>query len=397
MIYRFSDCSIDPVRHVFSREGQIIHLEPQVFDVLLLLAQNAGALVSRDQLIEDVWNGLIVSDSTISARISAARTAVGDSGRDQRIIKTISRRGFQLVVPVETTKDEPQAEDPPSSKLRQDIRFAHSADGLRIAYATSGSGPPLLRAGHWLSHLELDWQSPVWRPLLDALGSNHRLYRYDQRGTGLSGRVFTGESIDEFVDDLKAVADANGLERFPIFAASQAAPVAIKFAALHPERVSKLILLGGYAEGRVFRPASATDVDENTVLALIRNGWGKYGSAFVKAFSALFMPDATQEQIDSFVEIQLESASPEAAVVLRKLVDRFSVTEFLPKVRAPTLVIHANADVIHPIEQGRLLASEIPDARFVMLDSGNHVPLPQHPSWNTMISEIDTFLGTAVE
>ena len=134
------------------------------------------------------------------------------------------------------------------------------------------------------------------------------------------------------------------------------------------------------------------DVDENTVLALVRSGWGRYGSTFVQAFSALFMPDATQEQIDNFVRIQLESASPETAVRLRILIDRFSVTEFLPKVRAPTLVIHANADVIHPIEQGRLLASKIPDARFVMLDSRNHIPLPQHSSWVTMIAEIDSFL-----
>jgi len=395
MNYQFANCSIDPVRHEFTCDGQVIHIEPQVFDVLLLLVRHVGDLVTRDHLIEEVWKGLIVSDSTISARISAARAAVGDNGKDQRIIKTISRRGFQMVVPVHTNTIGTSGDSAPSPEAGQVIRFTHSADGLKIAYAISGNGPPLVRVGHWLSHLELDWQSSVWRPLLDALGANHRLYRYDQRGTGLSEREFKGENIDEFVNDLKAVADVNRLENFPIFAASQATPVAIKFAALYPERISKLILFGGYAEGRAFRTSSPTDVDENTALALVRSGWGRHGSAFVKAFSALFMPDGTQEQIDEFVRIQLESASPESAVKLRKLVDRFSVTKFLSKVRAPTLVIHANADVIHPIAQGRLLASEIPDARFVMLDSRNHVPLPQHPSWKVMMKEIDTFLGSA--
>jgi pimeloyl-ACP methyl ester carboxylesterase len=238
----------------------------------------------------------------------------------------------------------------------------------------------------------MDWHSPVWQPLLKALGKNHTLYRYDQRGTGLSDREFTGENIDNFVNDLKSVVDANGLDKFPLYAASQACPVAIKFAVTYPHRVSKLILYGGFAEGRVFRKPSATDVDEHTILSLIRSGWGIQGSTFVKAFSSLFMPDATPEQIESFVQIQLKSATPETAVRLRKIIDKFSVQNILADVNTPTLVIHARDDVIHPMEQGRLLASEIPDARFIMLDSRNHIQLPQDKSWNLMIAEINSFL-----
>ncbi|MGC9370281.1 MAG: alpha/beta fold hydrolase [Paracoccaceae bacterium] len=392
MPFRFASCSLDPERHEFRRADELVRLEPQVFDLLFALVQSHGDLVSRERLIETVWRGVNVSDATISARINAARAAVGDTGKDQRIIRTVPRRGYQLAVPVEADADADQGGAAHTPEARQVVRFTHSADGLRIAYARSGSGPPLVRVGHWLTHLELDWHSPVWRPLLDVLGARHTLYRYDQRGTGLSGRKAGGMRLEDFVADLKAVADAAGLDRFPIFAASQASPVALRFAAEHPDRVSRIILLGAYAEGRAFRAPSPNEADEETVLALIRSGWGRRGSPFVRAFSSLFMPDATTEQIRHFVQVQLESASPETAVLLRQAVDRFSVTDILAQVRAPVLVIHARGDVIHPISQGRLLASELPDARFVMLDSDNHVPLPQHQSWPEMVEEINAFL-----
>lgn len=392
MPFRFASCSLDPERHEFRRAEEVVRLEPQVFDLLLTLVQNQGDLVSRDRLIETVWRGVNVSDATISARINAARVAVGDTGKAQRIIRTVPRRGYQLAVPVETG-DAPDGEAVPAPpKARQTVRFARSADGLRIAYACSGTGPPLLRVGHWLSHLEMDWNSSVWRPLLDVLGVRHTLYRYDQRGTGLSGRNVVGMRMEDFVADLKAVADAAGLDRFPIFAASQAAPVALRFAAENPDRVSRMILIGAYAEGRALRGHAEGEADEETVLALIRSGWGRRGSPFVKAFASLFMPDATPEQIDHFVQVQLESASPEVAIRLRQAVDRFSVTDILAQVSAPVLLFHARGDVIHPISQGRFVASELPDARFVMLDSDNHMPLPQHPSWPEMVAEINAFL-----
>lgn len=393
MEYHFAGCQIQTDRHEFRRAGQVVHLEPQVFDLLLVLAEQAGNLLSREAFIEKVWAGLNVSDATISARISAARAAVGDNGRDQRVIETVPRRGFRLVAPVEVVDQMASAVAAPSHDPAPHIHFTRSSDGLRIAYASSGQGPPLLRAAHWLSHLELDWHSPIWRPLIDALGERHRLYRYDQRGTGLSGRDISSGRLEDFVADLKAVADAATLDRFSIFAPSQASPVALRFAAENPERVDRIILLGGYAEGRVFRDKLPEDTDEETILSLIRAGWGRRGSTFVKAFSALFMPDATPDQVDHFVQVQLESASPENAVLLRQAIDRFVVTDILHKVRAPVLLLHARGDVIHPIAQSRLLASELPDARLVTLDSDNHVPLPQHPSWAPMMAEIEAFLA----
>lgn len=392
MIYQFAKCSIDPEKHTFLRDNKPVHVEPQVFELLLTLAEKQGRLVTKDELVETVWHGLSISDATISARINAARKAVGDTGRDQAIIKTVHGLGFQLIAEVNTVQkpvSQAPVVDPVST---QTIRFTPSSHNAKIAFAKSGVGPPLVRVGHWLSHLELDWQSSVWRPLLEALGRKHTLYRYDQRGTGLSSRDLDGADLDAFVDDLKAVADANDLDRFPIFAASQAVPVAVRFAELYPERISGLVLYGGYAQGRALREKSPDDIDEDIILGLIRAGWGKAASPFVNAFSSLFVPDATSEQMDSFVRMQTETVSPENAARLRQIIDRFSVIDILASISAPTLVIHANSDAVQPSSQGRILASEIANARFVSLDSRNHVPLPQEGSWKRMIDETEAFL-----
>src|SRR5210317_1920640 len=183
MIYRFANCSLDSDRHVLLRDDIPVHVEPQVFDLLHALAESHDRLVTKDELVEIVLRGLSVSDSTISARINAARKAVGDTGKSQSVIKTVHGRGFQLVAGVETENVVGRTEAA-SQTGQQTIRFVQSSNGARIAYAQSGSGPPLVRIGHWLSHLELDWRSPVWLPLVEALGKNHTLYRYDQRGTG---------------------------------------------------------------------------------------------------------------------------------------------------------------------------------------------------------------------
>ena len=332
-----------------------------------------------------------MSDAPISARINAARKAVGDTGRAQAIIKTVHGRGFQLNVEVKAAATPAQTLDIARSDT-QNIKFTRSSHGARIAFSKSGNGPPLVRVAHWLSRLELDWQSPVWRPLIETLDGKNTLYRYDQRGTGLSSRDLEGADIDAFADDLKAVADANNLDRFPVFAASQAVPVAIRFAQRYPERVSGLVLYGGYVKGRALREAAPGDIDEETVLGLIRAGWGKADSPFVNAFSTLFMPDATPAQLASFVKMQTETISPENAARLRQIIDRFDVSEILASIRTPTLVMHAISDAMQPVQQGRILASEIEGARYVTLESRNHVPLPQEETWTTMMHEVRLFL-----
>lgn len=392
MAYTFANCLIDPEKHLFLRNDLPVHLEPQVFDLLLALVSKQGQLVTKDDLIEIVWQGLSVSDATISARINAARKAVGDTGRAQAIIKTVHGRGFQLNVEVTITGAAAQPPDALRSDT-QSIQFTQSSGGAKIAFSKSGDGPPLVRAAHWLSHLELDWHSPVWRPLIETLDSKNTLYRYDQRGTGLSSRDLKSADLDAFADDLKAVADANKLNRFPIFAASQAVPVAIRFAHRYPERVTGLVLYGGYVKGRALREPGPGDIDEETILGLIRAGWGKADSPFVNAFSTLFMPDATPAQLASFVKMQTETILSENAARLRMIIDRFDISEILKSVSTPTLVIHAIADAVQPVEQGRMLASEILGARYVSLESRNHVPLPQEETWTQMMHEVGLFLN----
>ena len=394
MIYSFGDCTIDTARHAFMRGGTPVHLEPQVFALLTELARAHGALVSKDQLVQSVWQGLAISDATISARINAARTALGDTGREQRVIRTVSKRGFQLVPEVsgQDEQDRPLPVQPAApARPAPTVGFATAADGTLIAHSVSGTGPPLMRVGHWLSHLELDWRCPVWQPLLARLGRDFTLHRYDQRGTGLSGRDLARTDLDDFVGDLLAVADAAGLARFAIFAASQAVPVAIRFAARHPERVSRMVLYGGFAVGRALRPERSGEMDENTVLGLIRAGWGQPESAFFQAFIRLFMPDGTPEQIASFARVQSQSITAANAAGLRMAVDRFDVSDDLEEVRAPTLVIHARDDAIQPIAQSQRIAGAIPGARFMTLDGRNHVMLPQEPGWAELVQAVSEF------
>lgn len=387
MTYRFADCVLDTARQELRRGGAPVRVEPQVFRLLAVLAAAGGDVVGKEALIAQVWAGLNVSDATISARINAARRAVGDDGTAQRVIRTLPKRGFRMAVPVEEAGIAPARAAPAAPA----IRFAAAPDGERIAYASHGQGPPLMRVGHWLSHLELDWESPVWQPLIARLGTQFTLYRYDLRGTGLSTRDAGNLTLDAFAEDLRAVADAAGLERFAIFAASQAVPVAIRFAARHPARVSRMVLYGGYAVGRAFRAPSPGEVDEETVLGLIRAGWGRPDSAFLTAFTALFMPDATPEQVQSFVRIQSESISAENAARLRQAVDRFVVEEELAELRTPVLVVHARDDAIHPLSQGQMLAARLPGAAFMMLDSRNHAPLPQEDSWERLVDAVSGF------
>jgi pimeloyl-ACP methyl ester carboxylesterase len=359
--------------------------------LLRLLVSRAGDLVSRDDLVDTVWDGRIVSEATIAARISAARRAVGDDGKAQRIIRTVSRRGIQLACPVEIIGAAPPGDLAAAASQR--IRFARSPDGTVLAYATTGRGPPLLRGGHWLTHLEQDWLSPVWRPLLDAFGQDFAVTRWDQRGTGLSARETLDFRIDAMADDLEAVADAAGLERFPIFAASQAVPVALTYAVRRPERVSRLVLYGGFATGRAVNEAPEAAAEAEAFQTLVRAGWGRPGSAFMQAFTTIYVPDATPKELESLIAMQLSSVSPETAALLRRATGRYDVRKLLSEVRAPTLVIHARMDSVAPLEQGQVLAAGINGAEMLVLESRNHIPLPQDPAWPEMVAATKAFLA----
>lgn len=395
-LYFFGDYCLDPDRRELRASGQPIPMEPQVFDLLLYLVQNRDRVVSKDDLITAVWKGRIVSDSTLDSRINGARKTVGDSGERQQFIRTIVRKGFRFVAPVRESTDEGSSAAAVSSPTpKQEISFCRSVDGINIAYAAVGGGPTLLKAANWLTHIEYDWESPAWAPLLHWLAERQRLIRYDVRGTGLSDRDVDDISFPAFVRDFEAVVDAAKIERFAVLGISQGASVAIDYASRHPERVSKLILLGAYAQGRNRRGLPAEQDKAATFLSMLRQGWGDETSAFMRAFASVFIPSGSTEQIRWFADLQRITTSPSNAVRVRQACDDIDVLATLPQVRAPTLVIHCRRDGVVPLEQGRQIAASIPDARFVMLESDNHVLLPGEPAWPRFLQEVESFLAAS--
>jgi pimeloyl-ACP methyl ester carboxylesterase/DNA-binding CsgD family transcriptional regulator len=278
--------------------------------------------------------------------------------------------------------------------MEQEIRFCRTTDGSNIAYATVGQGPPLVKVANWLSHLEFEWQSPVWRHWLRELAAQHQLIRYDERGCGLSDWDVTAFSLDAWLADLEAVVAAAGLERFPLFGLSRGGPVAVAYAARHPQQVSALVLYGAYARGWQHREISAAKQKELEVLYdLIRVGWGQSNPAFRQVFTSLFMPDANAEQVRWFNDLQRISTSPENAVKMRAASGAVDVRELATQLKTPTLVLHARGDAMVPFNEGRLLATLIPGARFVSLESNNHILLEDEPAWSLFVREVRGFLG----
>jgi DNA-binding winged helix-turn-helix (wHTH) protein len=298
--------------------GTIVPIEPQVFDLLVYLIQNRDRVVSKDDLIASVWGGRIVSDSTLDSRINAVRKAIGDSGEQQALVHTIPRKGIRFVGEVLQGQESSDA-TPRSSGLahKQEISFCRSADSINIAYAEVGNGPPLIKAANWLTHLEYDWESPVWSPLLQRLAEKNHLVRYDTRGTGLSDREVKEFSFDGFMRDFESVIDAVEAERFAILGISQGAAVAVAYAAAHPERVTKLVLYGGYAQGRNKRGSPDEIAKANLFLSLTQHGWGDEHSAFMRAFCSLFLPNGTPEQNKWFADLQRMTTTVENGARIR--------------------------------------------------------------------------------
>ena len=265
--------------------------------------------------------------------------------------------------------------------LRQKIRFCEAHDGARIAFATSGSGPPLVKVSNYLSHLEFDLQSPVWGNLFETLSKDHSLLRYDQRGTGLSDWEVPGVSFDSWVRDLETVVDAAGLDRFPLLCLSQGASVGVAYAIRHPEKVSRLVLHGGFARGRRRRGDPGLEEVAETMIKLVELGWGQNDAAFRQFFTTQFIPHASPEQHNWFNELERVSTSPQMAARIMRAFDEVDVTPLLAQISCPTLVLHSTRDRRVPFAEGRLIAGQIKDARFVPLDSDNHLMLQQDASF----------------
>jgi pimeloyl-ACP methyl ester carboxylesterase/DNA-binding CsgD family transcriptional regulator len=281
--------------------------------------------------------------------------------------------------------------------VEQRIRLHSTDDGVRVAWAMSGSGPPLVKAPNYLTHLEHDWDSPVWSHWLRALSSFRTLVRYDPRGCGMSDLDVDDFTLDTWVEDLEAVVDAAGLDTFPLLGISAGAPIAISYAARHPDRVTKLVLYGGYARGRHHRDGPDAQREADVLLDLTATGWGQDNPAFRRVFTTLFMPGGSPEQVDWFDELQRLTVPPENAVRFEQGFFDIDVRAEAQQVRAPALVLHARGDAMCPVEGGYELAALLPHSEFMPLAGENHILLEHEPAWPRFLAAVREFLDLPVD
>ena len=293
-------------------------------------------------------------------------------------------------------KPENEKEPHPAGRellARQKIQFCVAKDGARIAYATIGKGFPIVKAANWLSHLEHDWGSPIWSPLFRELAVDHHFIRYDERGNGLSDWDVNNISFESFVADLETVVDACGVDKFALLGISQGAAVSIEYAIRHPERVSQLILFGGYAAGWRISADEATIKQREAVMTLTETGWGQDNPAYRQIFSSTFMPSASASELEWFNEFQRLTTSPENAVRFLSVFGDIDVRHQLSKVKVPTLVIHSLGDLRIPVTTGRDIAATIPNAQFVGLESDGHLLLGREPASDVFIETVRDFIS----
>jgi pimeloyl-ACP methyl ester carboxylesterase/DNA-binding CsgD family transcriptional regulator len=282
------------------------------------------------------------------------------------------------------------------SQPRQQIRFCASADGTRIAYAICGSGPPLVWVQHWIHHLELDWDSPVWRPWLLLLAKRHTLIRYDWRGCGLSDRERVHFSMDKFAEDLEVVIAASGVDPFVLFGmAGGGSAIAMSYAVRHPARVAHLVLYGCNTRGPLGdNPTSDQEAEAQARLKVIELGWPNENVGYGQFLASLHIPDSTAEQFRSYNDLARRTSSSASAVGVMNAFNRMNVEQVVPKVGCSTLVIHPRGDSIIPFDQGRKVAASIPRAHFVPLESRNRITLDTEPAWQQFVEALDDFLPT---
>jgi pimeloyl-ACP methyl ester carboxylesterase/DNA-binding winged helix-turn-helix (wHTH) protein len=390
-VWRFDDFVLDTHRYELRCGDEVIRVEPQVFDVLTQLISNHDRFLPKEELFDSVWGGRFVGEAALTSRIKAARRALRDDGESQRYIRTVRGRGYQFVGTILADSTPPPVEEP--APPRQHIAFCRASDGVRLAYAVVGEGPPLVRAANWMTHLGYDIESPVWKHWVRDLSRTHQFIRYDERGCGLSDWDARDFTFDDWVADLESVVEALGLDRFPLLGVSQGGAVAVAYAARHPERVSKLVLCGAYARGRAVR---AVGEDEKRAAALdldlARVGWGRDDPAFRQVFAAQFLPDGTRADWAAFDQLQRRTTSGENAVRFLEEFGRIDVRDAAREVSCPTLIMHSRDDHRVPMLFGEELAALIPDSRLVALSSNNHLLTATEPAWQVFCSELDTFL-----
>jgi len=391
--YRFGPYRLDVGERRLSRDGEVLPLRLKVFDTLRVLVERAGRLVTKEDLLQAVWPDTVVEENNLNHNVSILRKVLGEKATGQAFIETVPRVGYRFVAPVEVEQVAHAAEGVRRVRPRQEIHYCTTTDGVRLAYATSGEGPALVKASNWLTHLDFEWESPIWRHWWEALSEHHRVIRYDERGNGLSQRDVTDVSFGSWVEDLETVVDAAALDRFTLLGISRGASIAIAYAVRHPDRVRQLVLYGGFATGLNVTGTREELEARRALTSLIRLGWGLNNPAFCKVFTCRFLPRATPAHEAWFDDLQRVSTSPENAARLMETDDDIDVRALLPQVRVPTLVVHCDDDRAVLPERGRALAAAIPGARYVSLPSANHLMLVDEPAWRIFLEELGMFLG----
>jgi pimeloyl-ACP methyl ester carboxylesterase len=278
--------------------------------------------------------------------------------------------------------------------MEQKIRFCTSSDGVKLAYAVSGEGPPLVLSASWFTHLENQWRSVVWQSWLAALSREYTVVRYDSRGCGLSDRHLENVTFDTWIQDFECVVDAVGFEQFSVLGTCLGGPIAMEYAARHPERVARLVLYGTPLRGRLRRTDRPKEVEKaKLLLDSLRLGWGPENHAFVQVWASMFQPGGTFEHMRSWCSQQCVAASAETAAHLLPIFWDLDMSSTVRRIRCPGLVAHAERDRVVPVEEARALAGLLADCRFVLLDSENHIPLADEPAWPHFLAETRSFLG----
>jgi DNA-binding winged helix-turn-helix (wHTH) protein/pimeloyl-ACP methyl ester carboxylesterase len=395
-VYEFGPFRLELKEHRLLREGRSVPLTGKAFKTLHILVERHGKLVPKQELMSAVWPETVVEENNLDRNISTLRRALGEQANGQPFIETVPRVGYRFIAPVREGSPAPppaaeRESEPPS---RQEIRFCVTTDKVRLAYATVGSGVPLVKVATCFNHLDFEWESPIWRHWVRDLAKGHSIVRYDGRGNGLSEWNVEDVSFEAWVHDLETVVDAAGLEKFALMGHSQGGAIAIAYAVRHPERVSHLVLCGAYSRGVLHR-AHAEAVEVRRALeTLIQLNWGKTNPSFFQVVTTLYIPEkATAEEQVWFKDLQCVSVSSANLVKYMQACDAINVRPLLGSVTMPTIVFHSDRDRVAPPEEGRILAAEIPGARFVPLPSANHILLATEPSWKIFREELASFLG----
>ena len=397
VVYEFGPFRLEPGEHRLVRKGRAIPLTGKAFDTLCALLERHGKLVPKQELMDAVWPETRVEENNLDRNISALRKALGEQAIGLSFIETVPRVGYRFVAPVTEIPLKAMArragDRQPEVPSRQEIRFCVTKDNVRLAYATVGSGPPLVKVANCFNHLDFEWESPIWRHWVRDLAKGYSILRYDGRGNGLSDWEVEDVSFESWVHDLETVVDAAGLEKFALMGHSQGGAVAIAYAVRHPERVSHLILCGAYSRGTNYRERPDAMAVRCALETLVQLNWGKSNPSFFQLVTNLYIPEkATPEDQCWFKDLQLISVSTDNLVKIMRACDEINVRPLLPLVSVPTIVFHSDRDHVAPAEEGRIVATEIPGARFVPLSSANHILLAEEPAWKIFREELASFL-----